>query len=105
MVAVREKTIVISSDSHVNEPAELWAERLPADLRQRAPHREQIDGVEYLVVEGARPRKMAGGRLALDGEELEREQSGGWDPAFRLRDQERDGVTAEVVFPTLALQA
>jgi predicted TIM-barrel fold metal-dependent hydrolase len=103
MVAIREKTIVISSDSHVNEPAELWAERLPADLRHRAPHREQIDGVEYLVVEGARPRKMAGGRIAFEGEEMEREQAGGWDPAFRVRDQERDGVSAEVVFPTNGL--
>ena len=30
---------------------------------------------------------------------------GDWDPADRLRDQARDGVSAEVIFPTFALQA
>jgi predicted TIM-barrel fold metal-dependent hydrolase len=30
---------------------------------------------------------------------------GDWDPADRIRDQEKDGVSAEVIFPTFALQA
>src|SRR5262249_51781260 len=34
----------------------------------------------------------------------ERVRPGGWDPAARLRDQERDGVVAEVIYPSLALQ-
>src|SRR5215831_14328951 len=96
---------LISSDSHVNEPPEMFGERLPARLRDRAPHVELVDGVECLMVEGMRPRKLPRGRMQLEGEALERAQAGGWDPALRMRDQDRDGVAAEVIYPTLALQA
>ena len=95
---------LISSDSHVNEPPEMWSERLPKSLRARAPHVEVIDGVECLLIEGMRPRRMPKGRAQLQGEALERAQAGGWDPALRMRDQDRDGVAAEVIYPTLALQ-
>ena len=96
---------LISADSHVNEPPEMFGERLPVSLRPRAPHVEVVDGAESLIVEGMRPRKLPAGRVALAGEALERAQAGGWDPALRMRDQDRDGVSGEVVFPTLALQA
>jgi predicted TIM-barrel fold metal-dependent hydrolase len=96
---------LISADSHVNEPPEMFGERLPRPLRHRAPRVEVVDGVECLVMEGLRPRKMPRGREALTGEALERAQAGGWEPSLRIRDQDRDGVSAEVVFPTLALQA
>jgi hypothetical protein len=29
--------VIISADSHVMEPAELWTSRLPASLREHAP--------------------------------------------------------------------
>jgi predicted TIM-barrel fold metal-dependent hydrolase len=96
---------LISADSHVNEPPEMFGERLPRALRHRAPHVEQIDGIDCLVMEGMRPRKMPKGRVALEGEALARAQAGGFEPALRMRDQDRDGVSAEVIFPTLALQA
>jgi len=95
----------ISADSHVNEPPEMFAERLPVSLRARAPQVATVDGTPALLIEGLRPRKLPAGRAPLAGEALERAQAGGWDPALRMRDQERDGVAAEVVFPTLALQA
>jgi len=96
---------LISADSHVNEPPEMFRERLPRGLRDRAPRVEVVDGVECLVMEGMRPRKMPRGREALSGEALERAQAGGWEPSLRMRDQDRDGVAGEVVFPTLGLQA
>jgi len=96
---------LISADSHVNEPPEMFAERLPVGLRARAPRVEEIDGVAALLIEGMRPRKLPRGRDPLAGEALERAQAGGWDPVLRLRDQDRDGVAGEVVFPTLGLQA
>lgn len=83
----------------------MFAERVPAALRERAPRIAVQDGVECLVMEGMRPRKMPRGRAALAGEALERAEAGGWEPALRMRDQDRDGVSAEVIFPTLALQA
>jgi predicted TIM-barrel fold metal-dependent hydrolase len=96
---------LISADSHVNEPAEMFGQRIPAALRERAPRVEEIDGVPSLLIEGMRPRKLPRGREALSGEALERAQAGGWDPSLRMRDQDRDGVSGEVVFPTLGLQA
>jgi predicted TIM-barrel fold metal-dependent hydrolase len=96
---------LISADSHVNEPPEMFSERLDAKWRHRAPHVETVDGIECLVMEGMRPRKMPRGIDQLTGEARERASAGGWDPALRIRDQDRDGVSAEVVFPTLGLQA
>jgi predicted TIM-barrel fold metal-dependent hydrolase len=96
---------LVSADSHVNEPPEMFGERLDARFRGRAPRVETVDGVESLVMEGMRPRKLPKGRDVLTGEALERAQAGGWEPALRIRDQDRDGVSGEVVFPTLALQA
>ncbi|MGH7897277.1 MAG: amidohydrolase family protein [Candidatus Binatia bacterium] len=95
----------VSADSHVNEPPELFAERMPKKLRDRAPRVEEVNGVACLIIEGMRPRKLPQGRIALAGEDLERAGAGGWDPEIRLRDQDRDGVAAEVVFPSLSLQS
>ena len=94
---------IISSDSHVNEPPEIWAERLPEKLRHRAPHVEVRDGVDYTIVEGTHPRKNPRGRIQMEGEDLERAHAGGWDPAKRIVDQERDGVSAEVIYPSNGL--
>ena len=96
---------LVSADSHLNEPPEMFAERLDARDRDRGPRVALVDGIECLVMEGMRPRKLPTGRMALDGEALERAQAGGWEPSLRMRDQDRDGVAAEVVFPTLALRA
>jgi predicted TIM-barrel fold metal-dependent hydrolase len=96
---------LISADSHVNEPPEMFRERMPVGLRDRAPRVETVDGVDSLVMEGMRPRKLPRGRDVLTGEALERSQAGGWEPALRMRDQDKDGVSGEVVFPTLGLQA
>src|SRR5262249_55618493 len=106
-VAVRamDDLVLVSADSHVNEPPEMFGERLPAMLRGRAPHVELIDGVDCLVMEGMRPRKLPRGLEMLDGAARERAQAGGWGPRQPRREQDRDGVSAEVVFPTLALQA
>jgi Amidohydrolase len=96
---------LVSADSHVNEPPEMFGERLDARWRSRALRTEIVDGVGCLVMEGMRVRKLPKGRDALTGEALERAQAGGWEPALRIRDQDRDGVSGEVVLPTLALQA
>ena len=34
---------LISADSHVNEPPDLWLDRVPAALRDRAPRIERFD--------------------------------------------------------------
>ena len=71
---------LVSADSHVNEPPEMFGERLDARFRDRAPRVETVDGVESLVMEGMRPRKLPKGRDVLTGEALERAEAGGWEP-------------------------
>lgn len=89
----------ISTDSHVTEPIELYAERVDAAYRDRAPRIVEQDGWRTLYIEGLGPRKL------MRASELEVATVGDWDADDRLRDQERDGVWAEVIFPTFALQA
>jgi predicted TIM-barrel fold metal-dependent hydrolase len=95
----------ISSDSHVNEPPEIFTSRVSEKFRDRVPHMKEVDGEQQLIIEGMRPRRLPKGRVELEGEALARAQAGGWDPKARMADQDRDGIAAEVVYPTLSLQS
>ena len=91
--------VFISTDSHVTEPIEVYTERVDAEFRDRVPRIVTDGDWRSLVIEGMRPRKL------MPAAELEVAIIGDWDAADRLRDQARDGVSAEVIFPTFALQA
>ena len=81
------ETLLISADSHVTEPEDLWQTRLPAALRDRAPQfpaRRQGAGHSEGTLNESRP--------------------GGADPDLRLGEMSQDGVSAEVLFPTLGLR-
>ena len=97
---------VISADSHVQEPPELY-ERIPKSLRHRAPHIVERDGARYLVVDGRRPRRLDIAETRTTEEDRDREfrkdPSGGRDLDRRLADLERDGVSAEVIYPNQSL--
>ncbi len=99
MIDTFRNATFISTDAHVTEPIELYRERLDGALRHRAPRIVTNDGWRVLEVEGLDPRKL------MSATALETAVVGDWDPASRIRDQERDGVSAEVIFPTFALQA
>src|SRR6187399_3370292 len=43
---------LISADSHVNEPPDLWTARVPAAYRDRAPHIERFEQGDAWVLEG-----------------------------------------------------
>ena len=43
--------LILSSDSHVFEPPDLWATRIDAAFRDRAPRMQRIDGVDQIVIE------------------------------------------------------
>ena len=43
--------LILSSDSHVFEPPDLWQTRIDAAFRDRAPRIERIDGGDHVVVE------------------------------------------------------
>ncbi len=98
---------VISADSHVEEPAEVH-DRLPHEYKTRAPHVETIDEHLYHIVEGMPPRLIEPpGRMTEEekrkefrgGEDIGfgANRGGGTDIALRLKDQEEDGISAEVI--------
>src|ERR1043166_2001340 len=70
--------LLISSDSHVIEPAGLWKKNMPLALRDRAP--------DY---GGQRPNDTPGGAM---------------DKNKRVAEEAADGVSAEVLYPTHGLK-
>src|SRR5687767_1780159 len=105
---------VVSADSHVMEPADLWSARLDKKFRDRSPHVAQNPKKPgyIFVAEGIDPFPVAGGFGAgRSGEELkdhlskgyEAARPSGWDPIERIKDQEIDGVEAEVLYTTLGM--
>lgn len=105
---------VLSSDSHVFEPPDLWRKRIDRRYRDRAPHIERRDGVDHLVIEG--DRSIAGiGLISNAGARFERPETlsdhgrfedvhqGGYDPDQHLRDMAVDGVSGEVLYPSQGL--
>jgi predicted TIM-barrel fold metal-dependent hydrolase len=109
-------TKIISADSHFVEPPSMWSERLERKFRDRAPHTERKtvngrDG-EYFVCENITPIPVAGffgsGKSA---EELPEHSKRGfdaapksvWDPAERLKEQDRDGVSAEALYTSMGM--
>ena len=106
--------LIISSDSHVFEPPDLWAKRIDARFRTRAPRIERSGGVDLLVVEGGQPVagigliSNAGARFSApetisDHGRFEDVHRGGWDPRQHLVDMRQDGVAGEVLYPSQGL--
>jgi predicted TIM-barrel fold metal-dependent hydrolase len=98
---------LISSDSHVTIPAEAWVEYLSPQFRDAAPRVEVTDEGEFEVFQGIRSPRGASlvnsaGRkpeeFNSNVRRLERGRAGAWDPAERIKDQDIDGVMAEVLY-------
>jgi predicted TIM-barrel fold metal-dependent hydrolase len=108
--------VIISADSHMTEPPDLWVERIDKRFRDRAPrvvHEHQGKPGYWFVCEGLEPRSVAGTFAAgKTAEELkafqksgyEAARPGGWDPAERIKDMAIDGVAAEVLYTTLGFR-
>ena len=91
----------ISADSHVQESDEFKL-RVPAHFRERLPHMEIIDGGEYEIVEGRKPRRFDVAEARISEDDLNRnfreDPDGGRNIGRRLTDQRRDGVVGEVIY-------
>jgi len=100
---------VVSADSHVVEPYDLWTRRLAeTPFASRAPHMTgdaestyvfQIDGLDPFPVGLAGAAGRPSESLGPDGEM----RSGGWDAVARLADMDADGVAAEVLYPSVGM--
>ena len=100
---------LISVDDHILEPPNVWVDRVAAKDRERAPHMETVDGMDYWVYDGKRyPSSGLGAVAGKSKEEFSPEPSpysemraGCYDPVARLEDMDRAGVLASMCFPTI----
>jgi predicted TIM-barrel fold metal-dependent hydrolase len=108
MAEARRHYRLISGDSHVNEPPDLWASRTPAALRDRVPRIERFEQGDAWVIEGAED-PINFGNNACAGLPAEQRSTwmkwedvpkGGYLPEFRMKEQDQDGVDAEILYPT-----
>jgi predicted TIM-barrel fold metal-dependent hydrolase len=106
--------LILSSDSHVFEPPDLWQTRIDRAFRDRAPRMVRIDGADQIVVEadqvlsGIGLISNAGARFeapeTISGNaRFEDVHRGGYDPDQHLADMRLDGVAGEVLYPSQGL--
>src|SRR5947207_12947491 len=91
---------IIDADAHVNEPPQLWQERVPSRLRDRAPRVVQDErGGDVWIFDAGKAKRPLGltavaGLSYLQfrnaGFAYERIRPGRFDPAERLKDRELD---------------
>ncbi len=104
---------LISADSHITEPPHCYTAYIDPKYRDRAPHVEKdptggdvfvIDGysstvpLSIVAAAGIDPRD-----IRLSERKFEDLHRGGWDPKARVADQDRDGVIAEVIYPSVGM--
>ena len=101
---------VISADSHITEPPDCYTAHIDPAFRDQAPHmvtdaeaRRPVRRAGHEEPDRHRPRRRRRqGRRGAHREpaslfaDLHRS---GWDPTARVADQDRDGVSAEIIYP------
>lgn len=96
---------IISADSHVTEPMDLWETRIDKRFRDRAPRYVYDKASKRLnfIVEGQVPRGVSANIMVGQKPEdyadfiekgLDAARPGGWDTAARLEDMDIDGIQA-----------
>jgi predicted TIM-barrel fold metal-dependent hydrolase len=104
---------LFSADSHVVEPAHCYVDHVEAKFKARAPHFAINEHGGEMVVFDDLPSIPAAamapightleGPLGFKGMTLAGVNSGAYDPRKRLADQDRDGVVAEILYPTIGM--
>jgi predicted TIM-barrel fold metal-dependent hydrolase len=105
---------LVSADSHIVEPPDLWTSRLPAEFRDRAPTILPTPEGDR-VFSGGKPRGgiglMATNKKYTDPDDLYFTMDGKWedvptgsyDPYARLKELDEEGIEAELLYTTLGL--
>lgn len=104
---------VISADSHITEPPHCYSANIDPAFRDRAPNmiEDPVRGDVYVVpgMKSTVPMGLvaAAGKpaeeLVQEGVKFDELHKSGYDATKRLADQDRDGVSAEVIYPTVGM--
>jgi predicted TIM-barrel fold metal-dependent hydrolase len=99
---------LIDADAHINEPPDLWSERLPAKFRDRAPQMKHFEQGDAWVLEGVKDPINFGSNASAGIPLADRSawvrwediRPGGYDPKARILEMDADLVDAAVLYPT-----
>lgn len=106
---------IMSADSHILEPGDLWTARMSAKFRDRAPtiiHEANGQTGDFLFCPPLPPFNVTSlGSAGIPVEEQEKFslggykvcRPGGWDPAERIKDMDLDGVDVEIFYCGLGM--
>ena len=104
---------LVSSDSHIIEPHDLWTSRIDRQYLDRAPFLAHEETTDQWYVDGIAIGSI--GSVTQAGERFEHPENitfggryadvrpGGLDPHARIKDLEADTVAGDVMYPTIAM--
>lgn len=104
---------IIDCDAHVNEPPDLWLERLPSKWKDRAPQVRHDDNGDLWIFDGGREKWPVGltavaGLSYFDykpmGITYASMRPGSFDTRARLDDMDADGIYAQILYPSVTLR-
>ena len=106
---------LVSADSHIAEPPDLWTTRIDRKFRDRAPHMVSRDEGDAYIIDGesnsaslvgllATKRKYANPEtlFGLEGRWADVPE-GAYDPSARAAELDREGIEAEILYTTVGL--
>ncbi|MCZ6866514.1 MAG: amidohydrolase family protein, partial [Chloroflexi bacterium] len=107
------KTQIISSDSHVVEPPDLWRDRMDPKHGDRIPHLVKGDPFDQWYCDHQGIGVLGGisqaGKRYSNPQDITLEGSfadvppGGYDPHAHVEDLDVDGIYADVLYPSIGL--
>ena len=100
---------VIDVDTHITEPPDLWASRMPAKWADQIPRVENIKGRDYWVINGK--RTLAPGSVSMAGYDghppkqypatFDQIPPAAYDAKARLAHMDAEGIYAQVLYPNV----
>ncbi|MDH4146662.1 MAG: amidohydrolase [Acidimicrobiia bacterium] len=103
---------IISADSHITEAPNTYRDYIDPKYASVAPHVvETEDKGDLYVIDGMK-RTIPMGLVAAAGQKADELNTrakyadlpkSGYDPNYRIADQNRDGVSAEVIYPSVGM--
>lgn len=105
----------ISADSHIVEPANCYKDHIVAKYRDTAPTIQRDAGgndvyvipgmtstipLGLVAAAGLSPEELADRRKGCTFDQLHKS---GYDAKYRVADQDRDGVVAEIIYPSVGM--
>ena len=105
---------IISADSHITEPPHCYIDYIDAKWKDKAPRIIAEDGLSDSFVIDGMENPIPMGLVAAAGVPPSQRSKeavvlfddlhlSGWNAKYRARDQDKDGIGAEIIYPTVGM--